>query len=400
MSTLKQILIALILTVPLPGQSQPVITGVVNGASFQPGVASGSWVTITGSNLSSVTATWEKAIVDGRLPTTLEGVSVSLGGKPGYIYYVSPSQINLQAPDLDPGVVTVVVTTPTGTGTVTTTAAQTAPAMFLWAGKYVVATRQDYSLAVKNGTFTGNTTVPAKPGDVIVLWGTGFGPTKPVVPAGIPVPSDKLYPTASDVTVTVNNIPALVYGSALSPESAGLYQVAIQIPTSAADGDWPIQATIGGVKSPASALITVQQQIKGASCSFPLVSIQTGSDASCKGGNTHMYPVGMPGASCHGWRAVDTSGRQHDNSANSIVCNGDGTFSFVQFAGNLTCSGNGQPKTYRPNTCAQDIPPTLFSIPTNLACCSAPTSTACKTGIPEVGVAGASIFLNSLLCVP
>ena len=180
MSTLKQILIALTLTVPLPGQSQPVITGVVNGASFQPGVASGSWVTITGSNLSSVTATWEKAIVDGRLPTALDGVSVSLGGKPGYIYYVSPTQINLQAPDLDPGVVTVVVTTPTGTGTVTTTAVQTAPAMFLWAGKYVVATRQDYSLAVKNGTFTGNTTVPAKPGDVIVLWGTGFGPTKPV----------------------------------------------------------------------------------------------------------------------------------------------------------------------------------------------------------------------------
>src|ERR1017187_818365 len=50
--------------------------GVVSSASFQPGIVPGSWLTIVGSNLSSVTDTWEKAIVNGVLPTTLDGVSV------------------------------------------------------------------------------------------------------------------------------------------------------------------------------------------------------------------------------------------------------------------------------------------------------------------------------------
>ena len=48
-------------------------------------------------------------------------------------------------------------------------------------------------------------------------------------------------------------------GAALAPGSAGLYQIAIQVPATLADGDWPIQAAIGGVQSPAGILITVQQ---------------------------------------------------------------------------------------------------------------------------------------------
>ena len=133
-------------------------------------------------------------------------------------------------------------------------------------------------------------------------------------------------------------------------------------------------------------------------CSAPLVTIQTGSDASCKGGNTHSWPVGMSAASCHGWKSDDTSGREHNNSASNIQCNGDGTFSFVQFAGNLNCSGTGVPKTFTPNTCAQDIPPTLYSLPVDLACCSAPGSAACKKGLPTTSVPGSSIYLNNKLC--
>jgi hypothetical protein len=72
--------------------------GVVNGASFQPGLVSGSWATIQGSNLSSVTDTWAKSIVDGKLPDQLDGVYVTIGGAPAYIYYISPTQINLIVP--------------------------------------------------------------------------------------------------------------------------------------------------------------------------------------------------------------------------------------------------------------------------------------------------------------
>jgi uncharacterized protein (TIGR03437 family) len=73
------------------------------------------------------------------------------------------------------------------------------------------------------------------------------------------VPGGTTYNTASAVTVTVGNAPVMVYGAALAPGFAALYQVAIQIPTTLADGDYPIVATVSGAQSPASTLITVQK---------------------------------------------------------------------------------------------------------------------------------------------
>jgi len=244
-------------TPPVPAISA---NGVVNGASFQPGIVANSWVTIKGTNLAAQTDDWSNSIVNGALPTLLDGVSVSMGGQAAYVYYISPGQINVLAPDLPAGPVTVTVTAPGGTSaSFTATADAYGPAFFPWPGNQVVATRTDYSYAVKAGTFAGLTTIPAKPGDVIVLWATGFGPTTPAPPPGVAVPSTTSYPTATLPTVTIDSIPATVYGAALAPGSAGLYQIAIQVPTSLSDGDWPIQASIGGILSPAGTILTVQQ---------------------------------------------------------------------------------------------------------------------------------------------
>jgi uncharacterized protein (TIGR03437 family) len=164
------------------------------------------------------TDTWDKSIVNGNLPTTLDGVSVNVGGKPAYIYYVSPTQIDAVAPDIGTGSLPVTVTNAYGTSAPTTVTSQTVePALFLLTGKYAVATRQDFSWAVQNGTLQGLTTSPAKPGDVIILWGTGFGPTSPSAKAGVQLPSDKTYSVSNPVTVTVGDIPAQVYGAALAP---------------------------------------------------------------------------------------------------------------------------------------------------------------------------------------
>jgi uncharacterized protein (TIGR03437 family) len=238
--------------------STPLIASVVNAAGFQPGIVANSWVTIQGTNLAAQTDDWSHSIANGALPTSLDGVSVTMGGMPAYVYYISPGQLNLLAPDLPAGLVTVTVTTPGGTGTsFATTASLYGPAFFLWPGSQVVATRQDYTYAVKAGTFAGAATVAAKPGEVIILWGTGFGPTMPAAPQGASVPASGGYPTASAPTVTVNNTPAVVYGAALAPGSAGLYQIAIQVPTTLADGDWPIQASIGGALSPTGIVLSV-----------------------------------------------------------------------------------------------------------------------------------------------
>jgi hypothetical protein len=74
-------------------------------------------------------------------------------------------------------------------------------------GNQAVATRLDASWAVKNGTFAGTTTAAAKPGDVVILWGTGFGPTTPPVAAGIQVPGDKIY-NSNPVTIKLGTTDA------------------------------------------------------------------------------------------------------------------------------------------------------------------------------------------------
>ena len=136
-----------------------------------------------------------------------------------------------------------------------------APAFFTWPNSQVVATRQDYTYAVAPGTFAGLTTIAAKPGDVLILWGTGFGPTTPAVQDGAEVPSDQEYATSTTPTVTINNVPATVYGAALAAGYTGLYQVAIQVPSTLGKGTYPIVATMGlvdGISSPSTVMLAVQ----------------------------------------------------------------------------------------------------------------------------------------------
>jgi uncharacterized protein (TIGR03437 family) len=247
------------LTLGASSSTTPAISsGIVSGASFQPGISPGSWFTITGTNLSTVTDTWTNSIVNGELPLSLDGVTLAVSGVPAYIYYLSSTQINAIAPNVGPGTVQITISTPSGTSAPVTAVSQAEqPAFFQW-GTYAVATTQTYALAVKNGTFSV-TTAPAKPGDVIILWGTGFGPTNPLAPVGALTPTGTTYNTANPVTVTVGGMPATVYGAALAPGYAGLYQVAIQIPASLQNGDYPVIATIDGASSPSTTLITVQQ---------------------------------------------------------------------------------------------------------------------------------------------
>jgi hypothetical protein len=145
--------------------------------------------------------------------------------------------------------------------------------------------------------------------------------------------------------------------------------------------------------------VTNEEQEESASpCSYPLVELRTGKDTECQGGNSHQWPIGMDAEDCHGWSASDTSGGQHKNSAKDIRCNEDGSFQFTQYAGNITCQGNGVTKVFVQDECEQDIPPVLYTFGLNLACCSSLDHPDCKTGIPTVSIPNGSITLNGEAC--
>ena len=133
------------------------------------------------------------------------------------------------------------------------------PALFTWPGNYAVATHTDFTLAAKANAFPARTTVPAKPGEVIILWGTGCGPTNPAVPAGQLVPDDRVHTLTTVPAVTIRGKAAEYLGGALAPRSAGLYQLAVRVPADAPDGDLPVVIGIGGVSSPADVLLTVKK---------------------------------------------------------------------------------------------------------------------------------------------
>ena len=248
----------------------PVITGVVNAASGQAAIASGSLVSIYGTNLAPVAyADWNQSIVNGRLPVELGGVSVTIGSRAASIAAVTPTQINVQAPDFGvaqgityatgaTSMLSVFVTAPGGTSApFMATSRLCVPAFFLWPGNQAVATHADYTWAARNGTFPGSATVPAKPGEIVTLWGTGFGPTDPAVPSGY-MPTVAAPPLHFPVGVTLGGTGVPVVGAALSADS-GLYQIAIQIPASTPDGDYALAAVVNGAGSPSGVIVSVRR---------------------------------------------------------------------------------------------------------------------------------------------
>ena len=235
--------------------------GIVPVDSTVSTIQAGEWVSIFGNNLASSTVTW-----NGNFPTSLGDTTVTINGKTAYLSLVSPTQINLQAPgDTATGSVPVVVTTTGGTATSAVTLAQFAPAFLLLDSKHVagIIPRSDGSGAYGGGAYdiigpTGNSlgyaTVAAKAGDTVELFALGLGPTNPVVPAGQAFSATA--PTISPVGLLINNVSATPAFAGLS--GAGLYQINLTIPKGVGMGDVSIEATVGGVRTPAGAVISLQ----------------------------------------------------------------------------------------------------------------------------------------------
>jgi uncharacterized protein (TIGR03437 family) len=245
---------SLLIKIPHP----PEVTGVSDAFNGQTGVAPTTWTAIYGSNLSLSTRTWDGAIAGTALPAALDGVGASINGKPATMFFISPNQVNVLGPlDDATGNVQVTVTTPAGTSPpFQVRKAGYLPAFYApfgeASGLRVTAVALDGTLVGK-GTLDPRVQRPARPGEIVQFFATGFGPTNP------PTPSDSLFlgapMVANKPTITIGGRAASISGNG-NLVSPGLFQFNITIPD-LPDGDHAIVAESGGVSSPANVFLTV-----------------------------------------------------------------------------------------------------------------------------------------------
>ncbi len=222
-------------------------TGIASAANNMPGVAAGSWISIYGEKLAGTTRSWAAAdIVTGKLPQSLDGVSVSIDGKPASVYYVSPKQLNVLAPAVNNASgASIKITNSNGSSdAVKIDLATFQPAFFTLADEFVAAIRADGSITAPAELIVGLASKPIKPNENIIVYGTGFGPTNPETPADQIMNAPAPLANAARLWVDTTEV-RLAFAGLVSP---GLYQfnfIAPNLP----DGDYSLTASVGGVRT-------------------------------------------------------------------------------------------------------------------------------------------------------
>ncbi|MBZ5602596.1 MAG: TIGR03118 family protein, partial [Acidobacteriia bacterium] len=234
-------------------QGPPVFTSVniLNGASQLAGpISQNTWVTIKGSGLSPTTGTWK--VTGPELPTQVNGVGVTVAGTAVPVSFVSNSQINFLVQNAGGLGSAAIQVTSNGltSATVQATMTSLSPGFFPLGtqnGKsYIAATHADGSLLGPAGLVAGATTTPAKAGETIVLYGTGFGATISGQPA-LPV----------NPVIVIDGIVADVKFAGLT--GPGLYQFNVTVPATASVGDDLVVALLVNSETQAAIYLSVGQ---------------------------------------------------------------------------------------------------------------------------------------------
>jgi uncharacterized protein (TIGR03437 family) len=201
--------------------------------------------------------------MQGQMPTQLNGVSVTVNGKPAYVYFycsatTDPScandQINVLTP-LDPATGSVqIVATSAGASTAPFAATMhtVVPSFLLFsANGYIAATHLNYALIGPATLYPGAST-PAAPGETIVTYATGFGLPAIALTAGSSTQNGAL-PSLPSCTIG-GSTAAVGFAGVVSP---GLYQLNIIVPPNAPATDNSISCSYGGSNTPTGDLVTV-----------------------------------------------------------------------------------------------------------------------------------------------
>jgi uncharacterized protein (TIGR03437 family) len=254
-----------------------------------------SIITVWGSNFSTEAILNPTLDENGDLDTTLGGVCVEIGGERSPIYAVTPNQINVQTPATPTlGPVSVVVITGCDTAAqalnpatniqalspvgrairsevAMVTVEEATPGFFLFTladGGLIAArfnaTPSQAPVPVAPADLFPNDDFgpsrPAMPGDILLLYGTGWGPTTADLGTGELAPdAAQVLPEASPM-VTFGGVPMApedVLYVGVTPDAAGLFQLAIRVPAGAVPGNNRVVLTVYSKSTPDGPVIPV-----------------------------------------------------------------------------------------------------------------------------------------------
>jgi uncharacterized protein (TIGR03437 family) len=243
----------------------PVAITSVSAAFGGADIAQNTWIEIKGTGLAPGDLgangfTWSTApeFASGKMPTQLRGVGVTVNGKPAYVYYISPVQVNVLTPlDGTEGPVQVQVTNGgAASAPFTVNVKAIAPSFFLLGGtKHIAATHADGSLLGPSSmSVPGYPFAPARPDETIILYANGFGlPAVPLTDGS----STQFGALPALPVIQIGGTTAVVaFAGVVSP---GLYQFNVIVPSAAANGDNLVTAAYAGSTTPAGALFAVQR---------------------------------------------------------------------------------------------------------------------------------------------
>jgi uncharacterized protein (TIGR03437 family) len=222
--------------------------GVVSSTAFGGfhTAARGSWLEIYGSNLAQGTREWASSdFVEGKAPTSLAGTSVSIGGRPAYVAYVSPGQVNVQVPDTLPaGQHDVVMTSPLGSSAAyKVTVEDVQPGLFA-PSSLLTGGKQYAGVILADGSLASVSSPKVRPGDTVTLYGIGFGSVAPNLAAG------EIVRNANAVVLPLQmyfgDTPATVTYAGLAPGTLGLYQINVVVPAVPASDTIPLSFKLNG----------------------------------------------------------------------------------------------------------------------------------------------------------
>lgn len=263
------------------GAPPSILSGGIVVANLLPKISTVSplsIISVFGQNFATQPILYPNLDDEGKLATILGGTCLTMNNEPLPIFAVTPGQINAQVSvDKIFGPVSFRVVTNCGTEDALTSAfeavtvEEVTPSFFIFnpveadgfiAARFNATSTQPAAAVAPEGMFNDQygPSRPAKPKDVIVLYGTGWGDTAAGLTTGqLATEAAQLLPSANR-KITLGGIQLAhedVLYVGVTPQTAGLYQAVIRIPANTTPGNKQVVLTVYGKSTPVGPVIPI-----------------------------------------------------------------------------------------------------------------------------------------------